>query len=524
MNSSTLLMLLAGFCSGVLLAAAFAKIWLKAKLASMLSAEYVRTNYVAKDLYELCLRDISAAKEEAKVKEMMLLKTTVECERKVSKEELMELYVAKETYQQVINQLDAANRELREAQETARELTESSTILKARNEELSARFEEFKNELTHLQEQSRKEFKIIANEVLSQKGKDLTDLNSQAISAVIKPFQENLSTFQKKVEDTRKEDIADLTSLKKEIEGLQKLNFQLSDDAQQLAKALRSDTKVQGNWGEDRLKLILESEGMLKYLDYSSQGAFRDEEQERSRRPDFIINLPGGKHIVIDSKISLNAYVNYFNCDNADDKKSCIKQLVKNIIDHIDDLSGKDYPSLTGLHAPDFVCMFVGVEPALTLALNENPQIMRRAIDKNVIIMTPTTLIATLKMVDLIWKKESRIRNVEEIFKQCGLLYDKFVTFVQDFEKMGAHLQAASRSHKEGMDRLIEGANKGDTIVGRFERIRDLEAKAKKRMPAHILASIELLESESSSVESEMQFDINLVENEPVGTGSSNIK
>ncbi len=508
MSFQSSLIIILNLIAGVVIGFLIAKVWFRGKLSLMLTPEMVREDYVRKDTYTQCFDDLNSTKADLKQKDALIHNLIAESESRLSKKEVADLYIAKEAYNHVVSQLESANRELKESQGHIKDLAEARSTLKTKNEELSLRFEEFKNELSDLQEQSRKEFKIMANDILKEKGRDFTDLNAQALGAVIKPFQDNLSTFQKKVEDTRKEDIADLTSLKREIEGLQKLNYQLSDDAQKLSNALRSDTKVQGNWGEDRLKLILESEGMLKYLDYSSQGAFRDEEQERNRRPDFIINLPGGKHIVIDSKISLNAYVNYFNCENHEEKKGCLRQLIKNLTEHIDDLSGKDYPSLTGLQAPDFVCMFIGVEPALTLALNENPLLIRRAIEKNVIIMTPTTLIATLKMVDLIWKKESRIRNVEDIFKQCGLLYDKFVMFVQEFEKIGGHLQSASKSYKEGMDRLTEGASRGDTIIGRFERIRDLEAKSKKRMPAHILASIDLLGTGKASNEPDAESEV----------------
>jgi DNA recombination protein RmuC len=474
-------------------------IW-KAKMTGMLSSDMITRDYVSKEIFDSVNRELRSCREELRHKDSLLLTAIGESESKLSKAYVAQHFVSRESYFQVISQLQVKDEVIEDSRKQITTLSEMNAALKTTNEELKTRFEEFKAELADLQEHSRMEFKNIANDIIKEKGKDLTALNTQSFDAVVKPFHENLKSFQKSVEETRKEDIADFTSLKKEIENLQKLNYQLSDEAQKLSNALRSDSKVQGSWGEDRLQLILESEGMAKYLDFTSQATYRDEELERNRRPDYIINLPGGKHIIIDSKVSLNAYVDYFNCDDHGTKNNCLKQLVKNLTDHIDDLSGKDYPSLTGLQSPDFVCMFVGLEPALTMAINEYPQLMRKAIDKNIIIVTPTTLIATLKMVDLIWKKESRVRNIEEIFKQCGMLYDKFVSFIEEFDNIGRDLQTAIASHKQGMNRLTSGANKGDTIIGRFERIRELEAKAKKRIPHHFVASIEVL-SESTSTE-----------------------
>jgi DNA recombination protein RmuC len=275
----------------------------------------------------------------------------------------------------------------------------------------------------------------------------------------------------------------------------------LSEDAQRLAGALKSDVKVQGNWGEDRLKLILEAEGLQRHIDYSSQGAYRHEDDETVRKPDFIINLPDGKHVVVDSKVSLNAYVEYFNCTDDDRKRACLKQLVRNINEHIDGLAAKNYQTLNGLNAPDFVCMFMHFEPALSMALNECPDILQRALNKKIVLLTPTTLVATAKMIRLIWQKENRAKNVEQIFKQCGLLYDKMVSFVEDFEKVGESLHTASASYKSAFDRLKDGKRRGDTILGRFENIKTLEAKTTKSLPTQLLNELDILDGNPLTID-----------------------
>lgn len=332
--------------------------------------------------------------------------------------------------------------------------------------------------------------------------------NKAEMDNILNPLKLDINAFKKTIDDTRKEDIKDLTSLKKEIESLSKLNTQLSDDAQNLANALKADVKVQGNWGEDRLNLILETEGLQKYIDYSSQGSYRDEEQNVSRKPDFILNLPDGKHIVIDSKVSLTAYVNYFNAADTEEKAEYLKLHLKSLMDHIDNLADKNYQSLTGLNTPDYVFLFMPIEGALTLALNSNQDIFNRALKRKIVIITPTTLVATLKIIKIIWSKENQVKNVEEIFKQCGLLHDKFVMFIEEVEKIGSNLDTAKKSFKESMDRLTDGARKGDTIIGRFEKIKELGAKTNKSIPDKYITQIEMLPDNEISIDLETEADI----------------
>ena len=257
---------------------------------------------------------------------------------------------------------------------------------------------------------------------------------------------------------------------------------------------------MQGNWGEDRLNTILEVEGLQKYIDYSREESFRDSNDDQTRRPDFIIRLPDGKHVVIDSKVSLTAYTNYFNASLEEDRHEFLKQHLRSVSDHIEKLADKNYQSLLGLNTPDYVFMFMPVESALTLALNQDPEIFTQAIKRKIVLITPTTLVATLKVIKVLWQKENQVKNVEEIFRQCGELYDKFVTFLEQMEAVEAGLEAAMEAHRNAMYSLSEGTRKGHTIIGRFEAIRKLEAKADKRIKDKYLKEIGFLDDGNEQI------------------------
>lgn len=427
----------------------------------------------------------------------------LEMAQRLTREQTEERYVLRELHTNLQNSLREKDHELIDLKNLLfnkdnqiLDLSKEHTALQKANEHLEDRLDEAKKDLDTLLVNSKEQFKLLAEEIVKEKGKDLSDANKITLDALLNPLKTDIHNFKKTIEDTRKEDIQDMTSLKKEIETLQKMNTRLSEDAQRLAGALRSDVKVQGNWGEDRLKLILEAEGLQNYIDFSNQGTYRDEEEGQNRRPDCILRLPDGKHLVIDSKVSLNAYVDYFNANDPSQKKESLKQLVRNITDHIDLLANKNYQALAGLQTPDFVFMFMHFESALTLAMNENPDIFNRALQRKIVIITPTTLVATMKVVKLLWQKENRVKNVEEIFRQCGLLYDKFVLFTEEMQKVGRSISEAGRAYKEAMDRLKDGTRKGDTIIGKFQIIQNLEAKTTRRLPDNILNEISLLDDD----------------------------
>jgi DNA recombination protein RmuC len=410
----------------------------------------------------------------------------------------------------LIANLLARNRRLREEvnglksdnsskQQIILKLSQSVTAAKKDEEAINEKLSVFKEELDHLRKLSKEEFKNLAGDILEEKKKLFVETNKAELGNIITPLKNDLDVFKKAVEATRKEDIREMTSLKDEINSLQQLNTQLSDDARNLAKALKSDSRVQGAWGEDRLRYILESEGLQPYVDFYLQQTIRDADNDINRRPDCILKLPGGKCVIIDSKVSLTAYVNYCNASLPEDRARYLKQHLKSVTDHIDYLSDKQYQSLQGLQTPDYVFLFMPIESAITLALNENEDIFTRALNKKIVLITPTTLVATLKVVKIIWQKENQVKNVELIFKQCGALYDKFVTFLEEMEKVGMGLQSAGKSYKEAMDRLKDGVRKGDTIIGRFETIKKLEAKTNKSIPRKYLDELEIYNDESET-------------------------
>lgn len=476
---------------------------LKVEIASRTTKDELSNNYVSKELFAALQQNLDNANEDIEAKKIeitsyqeKILSLTSESEQKLSKDEVAKSYVPKESFEIIRTKLVNAESDINEKNETILELNNQLTELRSAEEALNEKLTTFNKEIEALHNLSKEQFKNLANDVLEEKKKTFIGENKKELNTILDPLKTDLTQFKDKIEATRKEDIQDMTSLKKEIESLQKLGLQLSDDAKGLTNALKSDVKVQGNWGEDRLKLILESEGLQKYIDYKTQEGYRDEEQERNRKPDFILNLPNGKHIIIDSKVSLTAYVNYYNATTPEERAGYLKQHIKSITDHIDFLGDKNYQSLLGINSPDYVFMFMPIESAITLAINENPDLYNRALNKKIVLITPTTLVATLKVVKIIWQKENQVKNVEEIFKQCGLLYDKFVFFIEEMDKIGTGLNNANKSYKEAMDRLKDGARKGDTIIGKFETIKKLEAKTNKSIPSKFITDIELLDTD----------------------------
>lgn len=468
--------------------------------ATRLTKDEVFEKYVSKELHQALNSNLTTANENFATEKQAnekhqatILRLTGESEQKLSKAEVEQNYFAKDSFDIINRKLTAAESELGKREQTILDLNNQLTELKQKEEHLNEKLTTFKQELQDLHTLSQANFKNLATEVLEEKKNNFVTENKKELNTILDPFKIGLNEFRENVEATRKEDIKDMTSLKGEIDSLQKLNTQLSDDAKNLATALKSEVKMQGNWGEDRLNMILEVEGLQRYIDFSREEMYRDDEQEKNRKPDFILKLPNGKHIIIDSKVSLTAYVNYFNAPTAEEKVEYLKQHLRSVTDHINNLADKNYQSLAGLTTPDYVFMFMPVESALTLALNQNPEIFNIALKRKIILITPTTLVATLKIVKILWQKENQVKNVEEIFRQCGELYNKFVSFLEDMDKIENALTSASKAHRDAMYSLKDGSKKGNTIIGRFETIKKLEAKTNKEISAKHLKEIELL-------------------------------
>ncbi len=479
----------------------------KLENSARLSQEEVKLNYVNRDLHNSLAENLAKA-QLALEKEISdndshqatILRITGESQNKFTKDEVEKNYVGRESFEIINGKLVESKQDISKKDETILKLTRDLESFQRKEEHLNEKLTTFKRELEELHTRSQTEFKNLANDVLEEKKKNFVDENKKELKNILDPFKGDLDTFKQKVEDTRKEDIADLTSLKKEIGSLQQLNYQLSEDARNLSTALKSEVKMQGNWGEDRLNMILEVEGLQKHIDFTREDMYRDDEQEKNRKPDFILKLPNGKHIIIDSKVSLTAYVNYFNAPTAEEKMEQLRLHLRSVTDHVNNLADKNYQSLVGLTTPDYVFMFMPVESALTLALNQNPEIFNNALKRKIVLITPTTLVATLKIVKILWQKENQVKNVEEIFRQCGELYNKFASFLEDMDRVESALNSATKAHNDAMNSLKDGSRRGNTIIGRFENIRKLEAKTNKIIPAKHLNEIELLPDDNEIV------------------------
>ena len=358
-------------------------------------------------------------------------------------------------------------------------LTERSLGLENANRKL----EDQQKELLKLKEQFSKDFEILANKILEEKSVKFTAQNKENLKNILDPLQEKIQNFEKKVEESHKESIDRHASLREQILGLAAINEQMSKEAVNLTNALKGDSKTQGDWGETQLEVLLEKVGFKNGIHFSTQGGFRDE-QGLLKKPDFIINLPDNKHLIVDAKVSLTAYEAYYNEEDENQKEDHLKKHLTSIKKHFKELGEKEYTELYGINTPDYVLMFVPVEPALMLALNEDKKLYLEALDRNVVLVSTSTLLATLSTVSSIWKQEDQKKNVLEIAKRAGALYDKFEGFVQDLVKVGKAINASKESYDGAMNKLVKG--NGNLVVS-VEKIKKLGAKAKKSIPQNIL-------------------------------------
>ncbi|MDI6758042.1 MAG: DNA recombination protein RmuC, partial [Endomicrobiia bacterium] len=280
-------------------------------------------------------------------------------------------------------------------------------------------------------------------------------------------------------------ELRDKVSLKTEIKNLTELNRRLSEGAENLAGAIKGDSKFQGDWGEIQLEMILERAGLEKDVHYSKQEAIRDAEGNLLR-PDYVVRLPDDKVLIIDSKVSLKDYESYFSASDEASRESHLKKHIESMLRHIDLLSLKSYEKLYGVSTPDYVLMFVPLEPALYAALKKDPSLLTKALEKNVALVSTSTMLHALRTISFIWKQENQRRNVFEIARESGQLYDKFVGFHADLDEAGKKIAAAAEALAAAMNKLKTSTRKGDTIIGRIERIKSLGADATKSLPTQI--------------------------------------
>ena len=332
-------------------------------------------------------------------------------------------------------------------------------------------------ELDKIKEILGLEFKNLANEIFDEKTKKITDLNKENISSILNPLRENIERFERKVETSNKDALEFNAILKSEINHLKSETLKMRDDANNLANALRGESKTQGNWGEQQMETILNAAGLEKNIHYEKEKNIKTENLD-NQRLDYIVKLPGDKCIVIDSKVSLVAYVNYYNAENDEEKKIHLKEHLKSINNHITTLSNKNYQDLD-INQPDYVLMFMANEPAFKLAVLEDVSIYNKAIDKNIVMVTNSTLFATLKTVAYMWKQDKANKNAIEIARQAGSLYDKFQSFSEDLIKVGNNLNTTKNTYEDAMKKLTDGK---DNLVRKTERLRELGAKTSKKI------------------------------------------
>lgn len=360
------------------------------------------------------------------------------------------------------------------------------------NAELSRKNTEYENlqeqnlkrdeELAKQQEQLRKDFELMASKILDEKSEKFTIQNKENIKNILNPLEEKIKTFEKKVEDSQKESISMHSALKEQLLGLKDLNQQMAKEATNLTKALKGDSKTQGNWGELVLERVLEKSGLEKDREYFVQQNFQREDGSRVM-PDVVLHLPDNKKMIIDSKVSLTDYERLVNAED-EERALYLKAHVNSIKKHVDQLSAKNYQDLYDIESPDFVLMFIPIEPAFAVAINEDNTLYNKAFEQNIVIVTPSTLLATLRTIDTMWNNEKQQQNAMEIAKQAGALYDKFEGLVSDLTGVGKKIDAAKSDYSAAMNKLVEG--KGN-LISRVEKIKKMGAKAKKALPESII-------------------------------------
>ena len=368
---------------------------------------------------------------------------------------------------------------------------EEFAILLAKKENdfdnLLERNKEQKQEVNELQEKFSKEFENLANKILEEKTQKFTEQNKENLKNILSPLQDKILHFEKKVEDTHKESIDYHAALRQQILGLREMNAQMSKETINLTKALKGDSKMQGNWGELVLERVLEKSGLEKGREYEVQQSFTSEDGGRIL-PDVIINLPDGKKMVVDSKVSLTAYERYVNEEDDVQQNIYLKEHVNSVKRHVEQLSDKRYQDIYHMESPDFVLLFIPIEPAFALALQEDLNLYNKAFEKNIVIVTPSTLLATLRTIDSMWTNQKQQENAIEIARQAGALYDKFEGFVSDLIKIGKKMDEAKVEYSSAMNKLTEG--KGNLVTS-AEKLKKMGAKAKKALPEAILKRAE---------------------------------
>jgi DNA recombination protein RmuC len=359
------------------------------------------------------------------------------------------------------------------------ELTAKYSAALADIKNLEQRLLEQRLQLEETQKQMSLQFESLANRILEEKTQKFTEQNKTKLEEILKPLGEKIKEFREKVELIYGDENRQRFHLGKEIEKLMQLNQVLGDEAKNLTRALKGESKTQGNWGEMILENILEKSGLVKNREYEVQASFTGEDGKRMQ-PDILVRYPGNRTVVIDSKVSLTAYERFTASESLDDQEKAAKEHLSSVKKHIQELGQKNYENIYHIQSLDFVMLFLPVEPAYYLAIQADPALWHYAYERRILLMSPTNLLAALKMIESLWRIENQNENALEIARQSGDMLDKFVSFVEDLKKVGVKIDDAHTSWDEAMRKLSSG--KGN-LVNRARRIQELGAKTKKHLP-----------------------------------------
>ena len=372
---------------------------------------------------------------------------------------------------------------LEEKESQVIELSKQLSSKTTENDNLLLKISESKDEFKNIQKEFQIQFKNLANEILEEKTKKFTVQNREGLDEILKPLKEKISSFEKKVEETYDKESKERFSLKEEVKRLEELNQRISVEANNLANALKGESKTQGNWGEMILENILQQSGLVKDREYFPQASYTGEDGNRLQ-PDVVIKYPEDKSVVVDSKVSLTAYESFVSAESKDEKELALKAHMISIKKHIKELSDKNYQNIYDLNSLDFVMMFIPIEPAYLIAIQNDSDLWNYAYKQRVLLISPTNLIAALKMISSMWKQEYQSKNVMEIARQSGDLYDKFVGLINDLIDIGKKLEQTQDSYKKSMNKLSEG--KGN-LISRVEKIKKLGVKTKNSIPDKLI-------------------------------------
>ena len=428
----------------------------------------------------LKFREVTAQKAESDLKNLRLRHQEIQADNQKESAETIRLHTENQQLVKNIERLQKENTSFSSlAHSSQLELTEMRTRMQESEKVFAEKQEFFENTGAQL----KKEFQLLANQIFEKQGATFQEKNKEQLDNVLNPFRNQLSDFRKKVEEVYTDDVKDRTSILVEVRNLQKASEHFNEEVEGLTRALKGDKRLQGNWGELVLERILEESGLRRDHEYEVQHSIRNEDGEL-KRPDVIIHLPESKDVIIDSKVSLVAYEAALSAEDDTVREVSIRRHLQDIRSHVRRLSDQEYDRLPGIRSLDFVLLFIPIESAFTLAMERDPSIFTEAFEKRLVIVSPTTLMMTLRIIDNVWRYEKRNKNAQEIARRAGALYDKLRVILEDMDQLGRDLGQASRSYDSAYTRMAKGRG---NLVRQIEQFRELGANVKRAIPQNII-------------------------------------